>query len=67
MRITAALPYEMLVQGGEVIALRGRYRIALHSPDTKMAGAHGFSKIMSAPGGIKAALTDAAGGEPVLK
>jgi len=67
LRITAALPYEMLVQGGEVIALRGRYRIALHSPDTKMAGAHGFSKIMSAPGGIKAALTDAAGGEPVLK
>jgi hypothetical protein len=67
LRITAALPYEMLVQGGEVIALRGRYRIALHSPDTKMAGAHGFGKIMSAPGGIKAALMAAAGGEPVIK
>jgi hypothetical protein len=63
LHITAALPYEMLVQGGEVISLRGRYRIALHSPDTKMAGAHGFSKLMSAPGGIKAALKAAAGGE----
>jgi hypothetical protein len=63
LRITAALPYEMLVQGGEVISLRGRYRIALHSPDTKMAGAHGFTKLMSAPGGIKAALKAAAGGE----
>jgi len=57
LRITAALPYELLVQGGEIIALRGRYRIALHSPDTKMAGEHGFTRIMSAPGGIKAALT----------
>ena len=57
LHITAALPYEMLVQGGEVIALRGRYRIALHSPDTKMAGAHGFTKLMSSPGGIKAALS----------
>ena len=63
LRITAALPYEVLVQGGEVVALRGRYRIALHSPDTKMAGAHGFTKIMSAPGGIKAALKSVAEGD----
>lgn len=62
LRITAALPYEMMVRGGEVIALRGRYRIALHSPDTKMAGAHGFTKLMSSPGGIKDALIAAAGG-----
>ena len=62
LRITAALPYELLVQGGEVMSLRGRYRIALHSPDTKMAGAHGFTKIMSAPGGIKAAFNAVAGG-----
>lgn len=65
LRITAALPYEIMVKGGEVIALRGRYRIALHSPDTKMAGAHGFTKIMSAPGGIKAALTAVAEGDTV--
>lgn len=63
LRISAALPYELLVQGGEVISLRGRYRIALYSPDTKMAGAHGFTKIMSAPGGIKDALTAVAGGD----
>jgi hypothetical protein len=59
-RSTAFLPYEILVQGFaggyEVIALRGRYRIALYFPDTKMAGAHGFTKIMSSPGGIKTAL-----------
>jgi hypothetical protein len=61
LRITAALPYELLVQGGEVMSMRGRYRIALHSPDTKMAGAHGFTKIMSAPGGIKAAFNSVAG------
>jgi hypothetical protein len=61
LRITAALPYELLVQGGEVMSMRGRYRIALHSPDTKMAGAHGFTKIMSAPGGIKAAFNAVAG------
>jgi hypothetical protein len=67
LRITAALPYEMLVQGGEVIALRGRYRIALHSPDTKMAGAHGFTMIMSSPGGIKAALSAVAEGDKPSK
>jgi hypothetical protein len=62
LRNTAYLPYELMVQGGEVISLRGRYRIALHFPDTKMAGAHGFTKIMSAPSGIKAALSAAAAG-----
>jgi len=67
LRITAALPYEILVQGGAVIALRGRYRIALHSPDTQMAGAHGFTKIMSSPGGIKAALKAVAGGDAPTK
>lgn len=63
LHITAALPYELMVRGGEVIAMRGRYRIALHSPDTKMAGAHGFTKLMSAPGGIKNALKAAAEGD----
>jgi hypothetical protein len=61
LHITATLPYEILVQGGEIIALRGRYRTALHSPDTKMAGAHGFIKLMSASRGIKTALSAVAG------
>jgi hypothetical protein len=56
LRHTAYLPYEIMVQGKDIIALRGRYRIALHFPDTSMMGEHGFTKIMSSPGGIKAAL-----------
>ncbi|MEK6196490.1 MAG: hypothetical protein N2F24_19940, partial [Deltaproteobacteria bacterium] len=52
IRSTAYLPYEIMVQGNQAIALRGRYRIAVHFPDTSMAGKHGFTKIMSSPGGI---------------
>ena len=61
-RSTAYLPYELMVEGGRIIALRGRYRIAVHFPDTSMMGERGFTKIMSAPGGIKRALTLVAGG-----
>ncbi len=64
LRATAYLPYELLIQGGEVISLRGRYRIAVHFPDTSMIGAHGFTKIMSAPGGIKEALKAVADSKP---
>ncbi len=60
-RSTAALPYELMVQGKEVIALPGRYRIALHFPDTPMMGKHGFFSIRSSPGGIKKALEAVAG------
>ena len=61
IRSTAYLPYELMVQGNQAIALRGRYRIAVHFPDTSMAGPHGFTKIMSSPGGIKKALEAVAG------
>lgn len=61
IRSTAYLPYELMVQGNQAIALRGRYRIAVHFPDTSMAGSHGFTAIMSAPGGIKNALEVVAG------
>lgn len=61
-RSTAYLPYEIMVKGNEIIALRGRYRIALHFPDTSMMGEHGFTKIMSSPGGIRRALELVAGG-----
>ena len=47
---TAFLPYEMLVMGGQVIMLHGRYRIALSFPDLKMGT---FTKIISTPGDIK--------------
>lgn len=52
-RSTAHLPYEFMVQNGEVLALRARYRIAVNFPDLSMAGKHGFTKIMSAPRAIK--------------
>ena len=61
IRSTAYLPYEIMVQGNQAIALRGRYRIAVHFPDTSMTGEHGFTKIMSSPGGIKNALEAVAG------
>jgi hypothetical protein len=61
LRQTAYLPYELMVKGGQVIALRARYRIALHFPDTKMAGAHGFTKIMNAPWAIQIAFEKVAG------
>ena len=61
IRSIAYLPYEIMVQGNQAIALRGRYRIAVHFPDTPMAGEHGFTKIMSSPGGIKNALEAVAG------
>jgi hypothetical protein len=61
LRSTAYLPYELMVQGNQAIALRGRYRIAVHFPDTSMTGEHGFTKIMSSPGGIKNALEAVAG------
>lgn len=63
LRITASLPHELLVQHGEVLSLRRGYRATLYSPDTKMAGAHGFTKIMSVPGGTRAAFTAVAEGD----
>lgn len=61
LRHTAYLPYELMVDGNRIIALRARYRIALNFPDTKMAGEHGFTKIMTSPWGIQLALEAVAG------
>ena len=52
---------DLMVDGGRVVAMRARYRIALNFPDTKMAGEHGFTKIMTAPWGIQVALEAVAG------
>ena len=57
------LPYEMVVNGSEIEALNGRFRIALSFPDLSMAGENSFMNIMGAPGGIRKALTAVAGGE----
>jgi hypothetical protein len=52
----AYFPYEILVNGSDVEALNMRFRMAVHFPDLPMAGAHGFTKLMSSPGATKAAL-----------
>lgn len=47
---TAFLPYEVLIIGGKVHILHGRYRIAISFPDLTMGT---FSKIMATPGNIE--------------
>jgi len=65
VRHSAHLPYEMLVYGGDVEALFGRFRIAISWPHLPMMASETgatFMSIMCAPGSIKDALTAAAGG-----
>jgi hypothetical protein len=52
----AYFPYELLVDGNTVEALHMRFRMAVHFPDLSMAGKHGFTKLMSAPGATEDAL-----------
>lgn len=62
-RSTAHLPYEVLVNGGDVEALHARFRIAMNFPDLSMMGANSFMNIMPSPDAIKEALTKAVGGK----
>jgi uncharacterized protein (DUF302 family) len=62
-RSTAHLPYEVLVNGGDVEALHARFRIAMNFPDLSMMGSNSFMNIMPSPDAIRDALTKAAGGE----
>lgn len=64
MRQAAHLPYELLVTGGDITALAGRFRIAINFPDLGMVGSHGFTSIMCAPDSIRQALEEAAGVVP---
>ena len=52
----AYFPYEVLVNGKDVEALHMRFRMAVHFPNLSMAGKHGFTKLISAPGAIEDAL-----------
>jgi hypothetical protein len=52
----AYFPYELLVDGHNAEALHMRFRMAVHFPDLSMAGEHGFTKLMKAPGATKDAL-----------
>jgi uncharacterized protein (DUF302 family) len=63
VRSTAHLPYEILVSDDEVEALHARFRIAVNFPDLSMMGSNSFMTIMPSPDAIKAALTEAAGGD----
>jgi len=60
---TAYLPYEILVDGNNAVALHMRFRMAVHYPDLKMMGQNSFMNIMPSPGAIQQALTEAAGGK----
>ena len=55
-RSTAYLPYEIVINGGEVTALHMRFRMAVHFPDLSMMGKHSFMTLMSSPNAIRKAL-----------
>ncbi len=57
---TAHLPYEMVVSGGNVYMLHGKFRIAVDFPDLTMGT---FMKISGAPSAIEEKLRMAAGGK----
>lgn len=59
LKHSAHLPYDVLVSGGKVYALHGKFRIALSFPDLAMGT---FMKISKAPDAIGEALKQAAGG-----
>lgn len=58
------LPYEMLVLDNKVVALHGKYRIALSFPDLSMGR---FMKIVSTPGDIADALRVLASPSPTAQ
>jgi len=64
LKTSAYLPYEILVDGNEVIALHMRFRMAVSRPDLKMMGKNSFMNIMPSPEAIRKALTVAVGGDP---
>ncbi|MBF6057131.1 MULTISPECIES: hypothetical protein [Thiomicrorhabdus] len=61
----AHFPYEILVVDGKVVALNGKFRIAINWPSLSMAGSGSFMSIMSAPDDITAALTAVANNKKV--
>lgn len=66
IRSTGHLPYEILVDNGDVYALYARFRIAIDWPHLPMVASETgatFFNIMCAPNAIEEALIEAAGGE----
>jgi len=60
IKTTAYLPYDMLVDGKEVVALHMRFRMAVWHPDLTMGT---FGKLITSPGAIEELLTQVAGGK----
>ncbi|WP_321324462.1 hypothetical protein [Thiomicrorhabdus sp.] len=63
----AHFPYEVLVVGDEVIALNGKFRIAINWPSLSMMGDGSFMSISGAPDDIKEALTAVAENKKIEK
>ncbi|AZR81755.1 MULTISPECIES: hypothetical protein [Piscirickettsiaceae] len=59
----AHLPYELLVNGNEALALNGKFRIAINWPSLSMMGSGSFMSIANAPDEIKQSLEIVAGNE----
>ncbi|WJW76193.1 hypothetical protein QVG61_03620 [Thiohalobacter sp. IOR34] len=64
LKVTPYLPYEIMVDGKDVVALHMRFRMAVSRPDLKMMGKNSFMNLMPSPEAIRKLLTRAVGGEP---
>jgi len=62
LKRTAYLPYEIMVDDNNIIALHARFRIAAFFYDLKMFGPHGFGKLFSTPTAYNKAFTKLSGG-----
>jgi hypothetical protein len=56
----AHLPYEILVNDGEVVALNAKFRIAINWPSLSMMGSGSFMSIADSPEAITETLTEVA-------
>jgi hypothetical protein len=63
IKSTAHLPYEIVINKGEIVGLPAEFRIAIDFPDLSMIGSNSFASIMCAPDAYKTALTIVAGGD----
>ena len=63
LKMTPYLPYEVLVDGKEVVALHMRFRMAVSRPSLRMMGKNSFMNLMPSPEAIRKVLTIAVGGE----
>lgn len=62
---SAHFPYEVLVVDNQVMALNGKFRIAINWPSLSMMGSNSFMSIANAPDHIAQALTAVANNAPL--